>query len=119
MSDVADPEPGWLAVSAATMPEAGEVRALELDDGRWAVWRGASGVVSVCEARCPHQWSDLVDEGRVVNDELVCLAHGWRFDAHGCGSKVDVRGRRHPKSPVRTRPLRARHDGFWEVGPAR
>ncbi len=37
------------------------------------------GQVSVFEGLCPHQGSLLAD-GQVVDGQLVCPGHGWRFD---------------------------------------
>lgn len=73
-----------------------------------------SGRVAVCEARCPHQWSDLATEGRVEGEELVCLAHHWRFDPAGRGTKVNALGRRDVKSDVACPRVRVR-DGWVEA----
>ena len=70
------------------------------------VWRTAAGVLSACDGRCPHQWSNLADEGEVQGEELVCTAHHWRFDVEGRGTKRNVLGRRDPKSDVPTHPVR-------------
>lgn len=38
-----------------------------------------AGTVSVFDGRCPHQ-GNLLADGEVVDGQLVCAAHGWRFD---------------------------------------
>lgn len=45
------------------------------------VWRSRQGV-SALHDRCPHRNVPLVD-GRVVNGELRCPYHGWRFAGDG------------------------------------
>lgn len=98
----------FVDVTAAGDVVAGAVVAVEVDGRRIAVWRTTDGELAACDARCPHQWSDLVDEGRVLGDELVCLAHGWRFDRDGRGTKVNVAGRRDAKADVATVAVRQR-----------
>ena len=58
------------------------------------------GEPCVMEARCPHEWSHLGAEGVVDGDEIVCTAHFWRFDGDGCGTKLNVKGRRDPKADI-------------------
>jgi len=93
------------AGSAVTVEPAGE---------EIVVWRTASGALSACDARCPHQWSHLAGAGVVDGEELVCLSHFWRFDTHGHGSKLAMNGRRDPKSDVATFSVRE-VDGRIEV----
>jgi nitrite reductase/ring-hydroxylating ferredoxin subunit len=105
----------WVRVYPDELLAPGAVRAVELRDGwRAALWRSASGHLAACDPRCPHQWSDLVTEGTVAGEELVCLAHHWRFDAAGCGTKLSMTGRRDPKSDVAVFATRV-VDGWIEV----
>ena len=39
----------------------------------------SSGGLRAYQAQCPHQGT-LLSEGEIVKDQLVCRAHGWRFD---------------------------------------
>lgn len=64
------------------------------------VWRDVDGAPCVMDARCPHQWSHLAADGAVDGCEVVCTAHFWRFDHEGRGTKVNVKGRRDPKSDI-------------------
>lgn len=107
-------EGAWVDVLAAAdvAPEA--VVAVEVGEVEVAVWRTAAGVLSACDARCPHQWSHLAAAGVVDGDELVCLSHFWRFDTEGHGSKVSVLGRRDAKGDVTTFGVREL-DGRIEV----
>lgn len=94
-------------LDAADLP-AGAIRAVEVGDVDLVAWRGSSGAVCVMEARCPHQWSHLEAEGVVDGDEVLCTAHFWRFDGHGRGTKLNVRGRRDPKADIAVYPCRVR-----------
>ena len=93
------------AASAVTVDVAGD---------EIVVWRTASGALSACDARCPHQWSHLAGAGVVDGEELICLSHFWRFDTDGHGSKLAMNGRRDPKSDVATFAVRE-VDGRIEV----
>lgn len=88
--------------------------AVEVGSDRLVVWRTTEGVLVACDARCPHQWSDLATEGVVDGDELVCLSHFWRFDTEGRGSKLSMAGRRDPKNDAGPVAVRER-DGRIEV----
>jgi nitrite reductase/ring-hydroxylating ferredoxin subunit len=37
------------------------------------------GGLRAYQAQCPHQGT-LLSEGEIVKGQLVCRAHGWRFD---------------------------------------
>src|SRR4051812_18877982 len=45
-------------------------------------FRTASGEVRVFDAHCPHLGAHLAD-GCLVDGEVQCPFHGWRFDAEG------------------------------------
>ena len=93
---------------------AGSATAVEVGGEEIVVWRTASGALSACDARCPHQWSHLAGAGVVDGEELICLSHFWRFDTEGHGSKMAMNGRRDPKGDVATFAVRE-VDGRIEV----
>lgn len=101
----------WRRALPASALAPGEVVAVAAGDLRTAVWRTVDGTVAACDARCPHQWADLASGGHVLGDQLVCTAHGWRFDAEGRGTKVDVRGRCHETADATV--VLARVEGGW------
>lgn len=88
--------------------------AVDVDGAELVLWRSASGSLVACDARCPHQWSHLAEVGAVDGEELVCLSHFWRFDAHGFGTKQAMNGRRDEKSPTTVHEVREA-DGRIEV----
>lgn len=105
---------GWIEVAGSDDVAPGRVVAVEVGDRRLALWRTEGGTVVACDARCPHQWSDLGEVGEVDGEELVCVSHHWRFDTAGRGSKLSMAGRRDPKSDVGTLAVRER-DGAIAV----
>jgi phenylpropionate dioxygenase-like ring-hydroxylating dioxygenase large terminal subunit len=48
----------------------------------YVVWRGPEGAVVAAPDRCPHRQAPL-SEGRLVDGELECCYHGWRYGAGG------------------------------------
>ena len=112
-----------LVDSGALAP--GEIVDAAVGDVDLVVWRTAGGEPCVMEARCPHEWSHLGAEGVVDGDEIVCTAHWWRFDADGTGAKLNVKGRRDPKSDIAVFACRERNGRIeaWmppaDVGTAR
>jgi phenylpropionate dioxygenase-like ring-hydroxylating dioxygenase large terminal subunit len=104
----------WLDVLAVADVEVGDIVTVELGPMDVVVWRSAGGVIAACDARCPHQWSDLGSAGAVDGEELVCLSHHWRFDTDGRGTKLSAAGRRDEKGPVATIAVREA-DGRIEI----
>jgi phenylpropionate dioxygenase-like ring-hydroxylating dioxygenase large terminal subunit len=47
----------------------------------WVVARSGAGLMAMID-RCPHRRAPL-SAGRIVDDNLVCAYHGWRFGADG------------------------------------
>ena len=79
-----------------------------------ALYRGADGVVSALENRCPHRGIKL-SHGTVEQCNLVCIYHGWTFDTAGelVGTKHDDFGKRLPVVSVRSYPARERYGIVW------
>jgi nitrite reductase/ring-hydroxylating ferredoxin subunit len=108
------PEAGWSVLADAGAVGPGAVVAAEVDGRELVVWRRPDGCPVAMDARCPHEWSHLAADGAVDGDEIVCLAHFWRFDAVGRGTKLNVKGRRDEKAPIPTFAARER-DGVIEA----
>ena len=71
----------WYAV-ARSADVAREPVAIPLLGARFVAWRGPDGVVVAAPDRCPHREAPL-SEGRLIDGELECCYHGWRFGAVG------------------------------------
>ena len=102
------PAQEWVDLVDAGAVAPGQVVDAAVGERDLVVWRTAGGEACVMEARCPHEWSHLGAEGVVDGDEIVCTAHWWRFDADGRGTKLNVKGRRDPKSDIAVFECRAR-----------
>ena len=64
------------------------------------VWRDPAGVVHAWDDRCPHRGARL-SLGRVVDGQLACPYHGWRFDGGGrCTLRPAQPDGPLPKDPV-------------------
>ncbi len=71
-------EAGWRVVAKASELVADRPCPAAADGVELVLVQSASGLRAY-EARCPHRGT-LLSEGDIVGDELVCRAHGWRFD---------------------------------------
>ncbi len=56
----------------------------------WALAR-LDGEVRAYRDRCPHRFAPL-STGRIVDDELECGSHGWRFGADGLATAIPALG---------------------------
>jgi len=106
------PDGDWEALEVEP-PGPGSVVEAVLGTDDLVVWRTALGEACVMEARCPHQWSHLAQEGWVDGAELVCLAHFWRFTTSGEGWKANLGGRRDRKGDIDVRPCREVDGRIW------
>jgi nitrite reductase/ring-hydroxylating ferredoxin subunit len=104
----------WTDVLATDDVGPGARVGVDVGATRLVVWRTAGGALAACDARCPHQWSDLATDGEVQGEELVCRLHDWRFDPEGHGSRVSLAGDRVATSDAARVGIRER-DGRIEV----
>jgi phenylpropionate dioxygenase-like ring-hydroxylating dioxygenase large terminal subunit len=63
------------------------------------LWRRPDGAVVAAPDRCPHREAPL-SLGRVVDGDLVCRYHGWRFGAGGRCVEVPSSGPGAPAPPA-------------------
>lgn len=79
------------------------------------LWRDAQGVIRCAPDRCPHRGSKL-SIGDVVNGDLECPYHGFRFDGGGACTMIPALGdgARVPAGMrLRLRPLQEAHGLIW------
>ena len=110
----------WYAIfSSVELPPgrtwAGKRLGLEL-----VAWRDGQGGVSLAVDRCPHRQVKL-SPGRVVDGQIECPFHGFRFNGGGACTAVPA----HPDRPIsgalslRTLPARDAHGFIWAwTGPS-
>jgi phenylpropionate dioxygenase-like ring-hydroxylating dioxygenase large terminal subunit len=79
------------------------------------LWRDAQGVIRCAPDRCPHRGSKL-SIGDVVNGDLECPYHGFRFDGGGACTLMPALGEgvRVPAGMrLRPRPVQEAHGLIW------
>jgi phenylpropionate dioxygenase-like ring-hydroxylating dioxygenase large terminal subunit len=72
----------WFALCTAAEVPVNEVRGFDFLDGRVVAYRDPQGRVHVLSAFCPHLGADL-SVGAVVDGQLRCAFHHWRYDSQG------------------------------------
>lgn len=76
------------------------------------VFRNRQGKIQALEDRCPHRQVKLSD-GKIVDNDLECAYHGWRFNGEGKCSFVPYlqENQRLPNCQLKSYPVREL-DGF-------
>ena len=72
----------WFPVERSEHIAAGAVVQSMLDGQEIALWRADDGRLHAWENRCPHR-SVRLTLGFVLEDQLVCRYHGWRYGTDG------------------------------------
>lgn len=85
---------GWHPVAAVAELPLGHVYQTRLGDYPLAIWAASTGEINAWEDRCPHRGVRF-SIGNVVNDELRCQYHAWRF-ASGSGACTAIPA--HPRN---------------------
>lgn len=101
----------WYVVARAT--ELGQrPLAVTLWNQAIVLYRDGTGQVCALEDRCPHRHVRLSD-GEVVQGEVECIYHGWRFNAAGRCTHVPylAENQRLPTCALHTYPV-VEQDGF-------
>jgi nitrite reductase/ring-hydroxylating ferredoxin subunit len=84
----------WSVVATSAEVPGGEIVQAFLHGQELALWRNAAGVIQVWANRCPHRGTRFT-LGRIVDDQLSCGYHGWRFGSGGQCTYIPA----HPKLP--------------------
>jgi phenylpropionate dioxygenase-like ring-hydroxylating dioxygenase large terminal subunit len=107
----------WYAVARSTELTADKPRGVTLWQQGIVLFRDRDGVAQALEDRCPHRQVQL-SSGEVVDGELECIYHGWRFNAAGACAHVPYLGENQklPTCTLRRYPVREQ-DGFVWVFP--
>jgi phenylpropionate dioxygenase-like ring-hydroxylating dioxygenase large terminal subunit len=74
---------GWYAVLRSDELRPGKVVSLHYFGRALIAFRAADGRPAVRDAHCPHYGAHLGVGGKVVDGEVECPFHGWRFGADG------------------------------------
>ncbi|MEA9356984.1 Rieske 2Fe-2S domain-containing protein [Bacteriovorax sp. PP10] len=78
---------GWLPLCPSSKLKKNTVRSFSVFNQRVAVFRKTDGSLSALDAFCPHMGTDL-GNGKVINNQLQCYLHQWKFDEEGHCSKL-------------------------------
>ena len=74
---------GWFALCFADEVLPGAVLALHRLGRDLVAWRDGEGAVRVADAYCPHLGAHFGHGGAVIDGELRCPFHHWRYDGSG------------------------------------
>jgi 3-ketosteroid 9alpha-monooxygenase subunit A len=97
--------PGWYQIGWSTDFETGEIRPLRYFGTDLIAYRGKSGAVVVLDAHCRHMGAHLGHGGVIVDDEVECPFHGWRWNQEGMNTYI----------PDGSPPKRGHGMGVWKV----
>ena len=95
---------GWFQVAWANELEIGGVKPLKYFGKDLVLWRAEDNSVHVQDAFCPHLGAHLGHGGKVVNCEIACPFHGWRFDEEGKNTLIPYSERTNRKGKLTTYP---------------
>lgn len=105
----------WYAVARASSLGTNRPVGVERLGRRLVLWRDTSGAVRCADAACPHRGADL-SEGRVLQGQLECPYHGFRYDGGGACTLTPCEGRDAKPSRalcLRLHPVREAHGFIW------
>ena len=78
------------------------------------LFRDAAGTIQALEDRCPHRQVKL-SQGEIINGELECIYHGWRFDAAGACTHIPylADNQKLPSCTIKTYPVQDLDGFIW------
>jgi nitrite reductase/ring-hydroxylating ferredoxin subunit len=103
---------GWFVVAPSRSLAVGEARSLVIFRQRIVVFRGADKQVRAFDAFCPHMGADL-GNGRVIQNQLQCYFHQWRFDAAGEVCHIPCTKEHPKKARVNAYPVEEKYGYVW------
>ena len=104
----------WHPVAAAGDVPAGAPLPVHLLGRELVLWRDRAGRIAAWDDRCPHRGARL-SIGSVVDGELACRYHGWRFDGSGRCTRMPAQPDFRPSAGVHAEVFQAceRHGLIW------
>ena len=93
----------WFPVARAGELETGVVLGVDVLGTRVVAYRGATGKPVVQSAWCPHLGADL-SIGELVNNQIRCAYHHWRFDEAGVCAHIPTGDKIPPGARIFTYP---------------
>ncbi|WP_242444563.1 Rieske 2Fe-2S domain-containing protein [Advenella sp. S44] len=95
----------WHPIALSRSIDPGKARAVRLLGEDLALYRGEGGKAHLLANRCAHRLTKL-HTGWVEGDELRCMYHGWKYNAHGqCVDRPAERAGSHGSIRVNSYPV--------------
>ena len=79
---------GWFAIARSGDLQKGAVMSLQVCGEELVLWRGQDGLARAVDAICPHLGAHLGHGGVVVENDIRCPFHHWRY--RGDGSVAEI-----------------------------
>lgn len=95
---------GWFQVAWPDEVEIGQAVPRYYFEQHLVLWRDDEGAFHLQDAFCPHLGAHLGHGGFVVQNELECPFHGWRFNEEGRNTCIPYSERINNKARLRTYP---------------
>ncbi|RQO36414.1 (2Fe-2S)-binding protein [Herminiimonas sp. KBW02] len=110
----ADAMHSWSVVATSAEVATGEIVQAFLHGQELALWRNAAGEIQIWANRCPHRGTRFT-LGRIVDDQLSCGYHGWRFGSGGLCTYIPAHPKLQPPKNVcaKTYPAVERYGMIW------
>ncbi len=102
----------WYPVCLSTDLAPGTIKGIDFLNSRIIAYRGPDGAPIVQSAYCPHLGADL-SLGQMVEGEVRCPYHHWRFNAAGVCTLVPTLGRGLPTAKIQPYPVAERWGLIW------
>lgn len=102
----------WYPVALSREVEPGKVLAKDVFGTRVILYRDLTGKPIVQSAYCPHLGTDL-SEGDVIDGQIRCPFHHWRFDAKGACSHIPTGDKIPPGARLSSYPTGEAWDLIW------
>jgi renierapurpurin 18,18'-hydroxylase len=79
-----------------------------------ALYRDNTGKIHALEDRCPHRQVKL-SHGQIINNEIECTYHGWRFSSTGECTEVPYleANQKLPNCQIHTYPVKEENGFIW------
>lgn len=100
---------GWFVIEFSHLVKVGDILPATFMGQELVVYRTASGKAVVSDAHCPHMGAHLAHGGKVLNEEIQCPFHGFRFDCEGTCTATGYGTKAPPTARLKQWPVKERN----------